>query len=78
MARFDFLSQSALRRSPAASLVAIVLLGTLSACGGGSSAALVPTPAPASASDPTPATPEQVTGVSLPSSVSVVTAKNAD
>jgi len=79
MARFDFLSPSDLGRSVVPTLAAIVMLGTLSACSGGStSAALAPTPAPASAPDPTPTTPAQITGVSLPSSVSVVTAKNAD
>lgn len=59
-----------------AALAATFLSVALTACGGGGGSATAEAPAP-SAETPAPA-PAAVSGVSTPSSVSVVTAKNAE
>jgi hypothetical protein len=74
MVRFEFLSRLISLRTTVTALVAVALLGALTACGGGSSAA---DPAPVTPTNSTPSNPGPVTGIALPSSVSVVTATNA-
>ena len=61
------------RLTPRAAFAAALLGFALAGCGGGSTSAGT-TPPPSGGSDPTPA----IAGVSTPSTVSVVTAKNAN
>jgi len=81
MGYFESLDKFVSLRLTAKSALLAALLGTLTACGGGGDSAgsgLVSTPAPAPAPAPVvPPAPETVTGVAIPSNVSVVTANNA-
>ena len=89
MAFFDLPGKFISLRTVAKAAVLVALLGSLSACGGGSSAPTLtttPTTAPTTPSNPNPApdpappapaAPVEITGVAIPSSVSVVTANNA-
>ena len=69
-------------RSMTQAVTLIALLSAFSACGGGSSATAPlsssPTPTNPSPPNPAPAGPDPVTGVAIPSNVSVVTATNAN